>query len=129
MNSDALETLHQHLLAALNPAPEETRRLFHGRGRCWAGLEHVTVDWLQGMVLVCLFREPNVAELEMLKRMLMALTASPAWQQSQAHTLLLQHRYLPESTTEFLLGQERDEWLISENGLRFKLDIGKKQNN
>src|SRR5690606_5890663 len=43
--------------------------------------------------------------------------------------VLLQHRYLPESTTEFLLGQERDEWLISENGLRVKLDIGKKQNN
>lgn len=129
MNSDAIETLRQHLLAALNPAPEETRRLFHGRGRCWAGLEHVTADWLQGIVLVCLFREPEAAELEALKRMLMTLTESPAWQQSQAHTLLLQHRYLPESTTEFLLGEERDEWQISENGLHFKLDIGKKQNN
>ena len=128
MNSDAIETLHQHLLAALNPAPEETRRLFHGRGRCWAGLEHVTADWLQGIVLVCLFREPEADELEALKRMLMALTTSPAWQQSRAHTLLLQHRYLPESTTEFLLGEERDEWLISENGLRFKLDIGRNQN-
>ena len=41
---------------------------------------------------------------------------------------MLQHRYLPDSATQWLLGEERDEWLISENGLRFKLDLGKKQN-
>nr|MDE5283068.1 hypothetical protein [Pseudomonas aeruginosa] len=35
MNREALDTLLQHLLAALSPAPAETRRLFHGRGRCW----------------------------------------------------------------------------------------------
>ena len=129
MNCEAIETLRQHVLGALNPAPAETRRLFHGRGRCWAGLEHVTVDWLQGVLLVSLFREPPAAEREALKHMLLELAESPAWRQSQAHTLLVQHRYLPDSPTEFLLGEARDEWLISEDGLRFKLDIGRKQNN
>ena len=48
----ALATLNQHLLTALAAAPGETRRLFHGRGRCWPGLEQLTVDWLQGVVPV-----------------------------------------------------------------------------
>lgn len=128
MNTAAIASLHQHLLAALHPAPTETRRLFHGRGRCYPGLEHLTVDWLQGVLLVALFRQPSDAELAALKQMLMTFTQTANWQHSQAHSLLLQHRYLLESTTEWLLGEVVDECLISENGLRYKLDLGQKQN-
>ena len=64
MNPEGLTTLHDDLLTALATAPAETRRLFHGRGRCWPGLEQVTVDWLQGVVLVSLFKEPEAAQLE-----------------------------------------------------------------
>ncbi|MGH8435320.1 MAG: class I SAM-dependent methyltransferase, partial [Pseudomonas sp.] len=129
MNSEAIGTLQQHLISALSPAPDEVRRLFHGRGQRWLGLEQVTVDWLQGVLLVSLFMEPSEPELVALKEMLRALTESPAWLDSQAHSLLLQHRYLQDSTTECLLGDVVDEWLVTENGLRFKLDLGKKQNN
>ncbi len=129
MHADALAILQQHLLRGLDPAPSETRRLFHGRGRCWQGLEQITVDWLQGVVLVALFREPAAADRAALQRMLLALSESLAWRRSRAHTLLLQHRYLPDSPTELLLGEPLDEWLIDENGLRYKLDLGRKQNN
>lgn len=129
MHPDALATLQQHLIQALAPVPDETRRLFHGRGRCWAGLEHVTVDWLQGVVLVSLFREPAEDDLEGLLQMLSTLTEEPAWKASGAHSLLLQHRYLPDSRIQQLLGEPVEEWLISENGLRYKLDLGLKQNN
>jgi len=128
MNADALNTLHAHLLAALAPAPAETRRLFHGRGRRWPGLEQLTVDWMQGVVLVSLFKEPAVDDLDALKRVLTALTQTTAWQASQAHTLLLQHRYLPDSHTETLLGEIPDEWTLTEGGLRYRVDFGKKQN-
>ena len=128
MNSEALATLKQHLLHALDTAPNETRRLFHGRGRMWPGLEQLTADWLQGVLLVSLFREPEPTELQALTVLLEELTHSAQWQRSQAHTLLLQHRYLPESPTQWLLGEQVEEWLISENGLRFKVDLGKKQN-
>ena len=70
MNPDALATLHAHLLDALATPPDETRRLFHGRGRCWPGLEQLTVDWLQGVILVALFKEPEPAQLEALKQLL-----------------------------------------------------------
>ncbi|EIK53413.1 methyltransferase [Stutzerimonas stutzeri TS44] len=129
MHDDALAMLHQQLLRGLDPAPDETRRLFHGRGRCWPGLEHVTVDWLQGVLLVALFREPQAAQLEALRQMLRTLSEAPAWQRSQAQALLVQHRYLPDSPTEALLGELPAEWGISENGLRYKLDLGRKQNN
>jgi 23S rRNA (cytosine1962-C5)-methyltransferase len=128
MNADALNMLNEHLLAALAPAPAETRRLFHGRGRRWSGLEQLTVDWMQDVVLVSLFKEPVADELDALKRLLMALIQTPVWKDSQAHTLLLQHRYRPDSHTETLLGTMPDEWTLVEGGLRYLVDFGKKQN-
>ncbi|MGF6097406.1 class I SAM-dependent methyltransferase [Pseudomonas sp. 18175] len=120
MNPDALATLHAHLLTALATPPSETRRLFHGRGRCWPGLEQLTVDWLQGVLLVALFKEPEPAQLDALKQLLHT--------QFSAYTVALQHRYLPQSTTEWLVGNPVDELTITEGGLRYLIDLGKKQN-
>ncbi len=129
MNPQALSTLHAHLLDALANPPQETRRLFHGRGRCWPGLEQVTVDWLQGLVLVSLFKEPAPAQLDDLQQRLQDLTRSDAWDHSGARALLLQHRYLPLSPTEWLLGEAVEEWTLVEGGLKYRIDLGRKQNN
>ena len=129
MNSEALSTLHQHLLTALETAPTETRRLFHGRGRCWPGLEQLTVDWLQGVVLVSLFKAPDADELQALKQLLLTLSQSSVWQASGAHTLVMQHRYTLNSDTEWLVGEAIDEWTLTEGGLRYRVDLGRKQNN
>ena len=120
MTPDVLATLHAHLRTALAAPPTETRRLFHGRGRCWPGLEQLTVDWLQGVMLVSLFKEPDAEQLEALKHMLK--------QQFGVYTVALQHRYLPQSTTEWLVGEAVDELTITEGGLRYLIDLGKKQN-
>ncbi|MGN8275729.1 class I SAM-dependent methyltransferase [Pseudomonas sp. SMV71] len=129
MNPQALQTLQTHLLTALASPPQETRRLFHGRGRCWPGLEQITVDWLQGIVLVSLFKEPEQAQLDDLLATLLALGASSAWKNSGAHALAVQHRYLPQSLTQWLVGEPIDEWTLTEGGLRYRIDLGKKQNN
>jgi 23S rRNA (cytosine1962-C5)-methyltransferase len=128
MTPEALDILHQHLLTSLQNVPGETRRLFHGRGRMWPGLEQLTVDWMQGVVLVSLFREPQAAELEQLTRLLLDLSASAPWRDSQAHSLLLQHRYTPDSTTQWLVGEHIEHWQISEGALQYQIDLGKKQN-
>jgi 23S rRNA (cytosine1962-C5)-methyltransferase len=128
MNPDALAVLQHHVLTALAHPPAETRRLFHGRGRRWPGLEQITVDWMQGVVLVSLFKAPAESELQALNVLLMQLTESASWKASGAHTLLLQHRYLPDSTTEWLVGEHLDEWTLTEGGLRYLVDFGKKQN-
>ncbi|MGY2291668.1 class I SAM-dependent methyltransferase [Pseudomonas sp. SDO528_S397] len=124
MTPDALATLHAHLLTALEAAPDETRRLFHGRGRCWPGLEQITVDWLQGVVLVALFKAPEAAQLEALERLLQQID----WARYRVHSVALQHRYLPQSTTHWLHGEAVDELTITEGGLRYLIDLGKKQN-
>lgn len=128
MSSTAYTTLQQHLSQALASPPGETRRLFHGRGRLWPGLEQITVDWLQGIVLVALFREPESADLTALRQMLLEFTQTPVWQASSAHTLLLQHRYRQQDSAEWLLGEAVEHWQITENGLRYLLDLGSKQN-
>lgn len=128
MTPDAFATLQQHLNLALQDLPDETRRLLHGRGQRWPGLEQVTVDWLQGVVLVSLFREPQAAHLDTLKALLLEWAAQPAWAQAGGQALLLQHRYLSGSPTECLLGEVVSPWTIEEHGLRFQLDLGRSQN-
>ena len=129
MTPNALATLEQCLLDALASPPDETRRLLHGRGRRWPGLEQLTVDWLEGVLLVALFREPPAEELEALRAVLTRVGESAPWQHSGARHLLLQLRYLPNSPTEFLLGEPLDGWQIHEDGLAYQLDLGRKQNN
>ena len=129
MTPEALTTLHLHLLTALQTAPSETRRLFHGRGRCWPGLEQLTVDWLQGVVLVSLFKEPEAEPLDALKQLLLSIAQSPEWRASGAHTLVLQHRYTLQSDTEWLVGEAIDECTLTEGGLSYRVDLGRKQNN
>lgn len=129
MEPSALINLEQHLMAELATPPNEVRRLFHGRGRCWPGLEQLTVDWLSGQVLVSLFKEPSEEFLAQLHHLLENLLGTPVWQQSGATSLLLQHRDRQGSPMELLWGESREYQDVVENGLTFKLDLGRKQNN
>jgi 23S rRNA (cytosine1962-C5)-methyltransferase len=126
MTPDALSTLQHQLHHALTELPSETRRIVHGRGQRFPGLEQVTVDWLQGVWLVSLFRAPDA--LAALQEMLLAWAGTPAWKNAGSHTLLLQHRYLPASPTECLVGEVASPWIIEENRLRYQLDLGRSQN-
>ncbi|RRW59944.1 methyltransferase [Pseudomonas fulva] len=121
-----IAALEQHLLAALNPASAETRRLFHGRGRCWPGLEQITVDWLQGVLSVALFREPPEGRLAELEAMLLRLSHLEQW---TGQAILLQHRYLPDSPGQWLVGEPCQQREVIEDGLTYLLDLGVRQNN
>lgn len=124
----AIDRLYRHLLQAIDPPPAEARRLFHGRGRCWPGLEQITADWLQDVLLVSLFKEPAATELQHLRQCLLQLTDTPVWLSGTAKALLLQHRYRRENSSEWLWGTPVEQLVIEENGLRFLLDLGNKQN-
>lgn len=128
MTPDALAILKQHLTDALRNPPNELRRLFHGRGRRWPGLEQITVDWLQGVLLVALFREPAADELAALKELLMTLTQSAEARAAGLDGLLLQHRYRADSGVEWLLGEPQGQRQVCEDGLQYLLDLGRNQN-
>ncbi|KPA52417.1 methyltransferase [Photobacterium leiognathi subsp. mandapamensis] len=129
MEISALPTLEAHLVAALSTPPTEVRRLFHGRGRCWQGLEQITVDWLQGQVLVSLFKEPSAEFLTELTTLLNKLTETAEWQHSGARSLLLQHRDRLGSPMDVIWGETSEYQDVIESGLVYKLDLGRKQNN
>ncbi|MGR5326867.1 class I SAM-dependent methyltransferase [Photobacterium damselae] len=129
METSALPSLEAHLLSSLATPPSEVRRLFHGRGRCWQGLEQITVDYLQGQVLVSLFKEPEPEFLQGLYAMLENLVSQPQWQQSGATSLLLQHRDRQGSSLEVIWGDLREYQDVIESGLTYKLDLGRNQNN
>jgi 23S rRNA (cytosine1962-C5)-methyltransferase len=76
------------------------------------------------VLLVSLFREPTADELAALDAMLRGLGETPAWRASGAEALLLQHRYLPDSAMQALLGEVPEERVVSENGLRYLLTWG-----
>ncbi|REG83255.1 class I SAM-dependent methyltransferase [Marinomonas pollencensis] len=128
MQSASLPLLSHHTLTSLSKITTETRRLFHGRGRCFEGLEHITVDWLQGQVLVSLFKQPTDEFLLALKETLKHWPDTEQWQSSECTSLLLQYRYQQSSQIECLWGKHQTQQLIIENGLTYKLDLERNQN-
>lgn len=128
MDTNAISTLTEHVILKLDQQPKGALRLFHGRGKCFAGLEHITVDWLEGQVLVSLFKEPSSDELDNLNKEIINWTLKSEWTTSAAQSLLLQHRSRERSPTECLWGNYQEHQIVSEEGLLFQLDLGKNQN-
>ncbi len=128
MDVTALPELYGHLNNVLSEYPKEARRLFHGRGRCWPGLEQLTVDWLNGQLLVSLFRDQEESFQTALKQMLVELSQSELWLKLEANSIILHHRDREGSPVEIIWGELSDTQQIIENGLKYQLDLGRKQN-
>ncbi|MRI32485.1 methyltransferase [Endozoicomonas sp. OPT23] len=129
MDAIALPVLYRHLLDLISESPNEARRLFHGRGRCWPGLEQLTVDWLNGQLLVSLFKDQEEPFHTALKQMLLDLAGSEQWLKLNASSILLHHRDREASPVEVVWGELKDTQQIIENDLKYQLDLGRKQNN
>lgn len=128
MDSAALASLSLCLRQALAAPPAEARRLLHGRGRRWPGLEQLTVDWLEGIVQVTLFKAPRPEAFEALIECLRDLLAEPAWATSGARGLLVQQRYLDGSPSLWLVGQAQGPRHVHEHGLKYWIEPGRAQN-
>ncbi|MGI9894154.1 class I SAM-dependent methyltransferase [Vibrio natriegens] len=128
MQASQLSLFFQHLENELAQAPNEIRRLFHGRGRRFEGLEQITCDWLQGQLIINLFKEVDDAFLAELKSGLNALAESDLWASKQGRTMVLQHRYADGAPSEVLVGELDARPVVEESGLKYQLDIGRNQN-
>ncbi|MBA5762614.1 class I SAM-dependent methyltransferase [Vibrio sp. 404] len=128
MQSNQIPVFLNHVEQQLQTVPDEVRRLFHGRGRCWQGLDQLTCDWLQGQLIVNLFKSVDEEFLAQLKSGLLALSTSKVWQERQGRTILLQHRYADGAPSEVLLGELDTRPVVEELGLKYQLDIGRNQN-
>ncbi|CCN70088.1 class I SAM-dependent methyltransferase [Vibrio nigripulchritudo] len=128
MNKQALDLLWVELDSALSNVPDEIRRLFHGRGRCWEGLEQLTVDWLQGQLVVNLFKPVDEEFLTHLKSGLITFSQSDTAKSRGLSTILLQHRYQDGAPFESILGEPNLRPVVIESGLKYQLELGKNQN-
>lgn len=109
---------------SLPQTPEEqlqAQRLFHGRGKAYDGLHHVTVDWLPPIALITLFApEPN-EEVEKLADKLLELLPT-------CESVQLQHRYKSHGPIDVIRGEEIQTLAIQEDDLKFHISLGKARN-
>jgi 23S rRNA (cytosine1962-C5)-methyltransferase len=118
-----LQQLHVLCQSATAESPQlDSRRIFHGRGRCYPGLEFVCVDFFQPVLLITLYSEPLGNWLEEFVASAQSLF-SPG-----ISVVLAQHRYQQGAPTEVIWGEMPAEVYARRGNLRFLLPIAQQQN-
>lgn len=97
------------------------RRIFHGRGQLYPGLEHICIDWFKPVVLITAYSE--IADPSSL---LEAILAADRFKLIKS--VVLQKRYEKGAPVELLLGDELLQPVVKEAGLRFEVHPGAQQN-
>jgi 23S rRNA (cytosine1962-C5)-methyltransferase len=104
------------------PCSSEARRLFHGRGQCFAGYDDLVIDYFPPVVMVTLHRPRPQAWLDQLTRFLDETLPD------KFLTVLLQERFLTNRPSRLLQGMLPVTLDALENGLSFRLRLGEAQN-
>ncbi len=128
MNINNLPQFFTHLEQQLSDVPNETRRLFHGRGQSWEGLEQLTADWLQGQLIISLYKQSEPEFIDSLQQGLVTLTTTSAWQGKQGTAIAIQFRYQDGAPMQVIFGELDQTPVVEENGLKYQLKLGRNQN-
>ncbi len=115
-----MQVIIQEIVKRL-PLGEESRRLFHGRGHCFAGYDDLLIDWFQPVVLVMLYRQREEVWLQQLLESLRRQIPAAA-------AIVLQERFLPNAPSRLLWGTMPDQVEAVEAGLRYRLRLTEAQN-
>ncbi len=99
----------------------ESRRLFHGRGHAYQGLEHVCIDWLPPVALITLYQEESQQWLDELAEQLQANLAS-------CKSVQVQYRCRDKAPFQLLRGEDIQHVTALEHGLKYQLKLGHSQN-
>ena len=100
---------------------EQSRRLFHGRGHAYEGLEHISIDWLPPVALITLYKEEDKNNLHALAELLKKNLPD-------CRSVQVQYRCRHMSPFEILWGEELTDQVIEESGLKYQLRLGTTQN-
>jgi 23S rRNA (cytosine1962-C5)-methyltransferase len=101
---------------------DESRRLFHGRGRVFPGLEPVTIDWFEPVAFVVLYDDTAEPWLGALAEELRDIF------RDRLAAVVVQRRYLTDAPSELLYGALPEKVYAREAGLRYELRLGEAQN-
>lgn len=112
-----------NLLAGLEQGNSfDSHRVLHGRGRCFPGLEFLTVDFYEPVLLFVLYKEPPADFLELVMAFLRDKLSS------SLSCVLLQYRYLPSAPSDVLLGEMPEQVFAKRGLLTFNLHLNAQQN-
>jgi 23S rRNA (cytosine1962-C5)-methyltransferase len=100
----------------------DSYRLFHGRGRTFPGLEFVTVDFFQPVILITLFFEPPAQWLDELVAQMRPLFISTT------SVLVVQRRYMPNAPSEIVWGELPASIYARRGSSLFNLHLAQQQN-
>jgi len=99
----------------------EARRVLHGRGLLFSGLEQLSVDWYPPVLYVAAYKElEDESGLEEFAR--------SVDRQQQIKSLVLQKRYEKNSPAQDLIGNELHNTIVREGELFFEVRPGIQQN-
>ncbi|NOH71269.1 methyltransferase domain-containing protein [Vibrio pectenicida] len=128
MDASQITTFFSHIRHELSNVPNEIRRLFHGRGRVYSGLEQLTCDWVDNQLLINIFKPVDNPFIEELKNGLHSLSQTELWRDKGVTCAAIQYRYLDGSPLEIVVGELNDRPIVVESGINYQLNIGRNQN-
>ncbi len=100
----------------------EAQRLFHGRGKCHPGFEHLVIDLLPPVVVIAIYRPADDGW----------LAALAGWLHRRipgCEAVVLQRRFEASGPMTALIGElPQKPFSIVENGLRFQVRLGRNRN-
>ena len=109
------------LSSFLTTVQPESRRVFHGRGHCYPGFEHICVDWFSPVMLISIWQPIDDAEQ-------ISAHIRSADIHNQVQAIVLQHRYENQSPAECLFGATPDKVTVRAQGMQFEVRPGRRQN-
>ena len=99
----------------------EPRRIFHGRGHRFEGLEHINLDWYPPVVLITGYKP--IENLDGLVDLIVTEDVK-----DQIKSIVCQKRSSKGASSKNLWGPEMPEIVVVENGLKYEVHPGVRQN-
>ncbi len=93
----------------------EAARIFHGRGRCYQGLEQINIEIL-GNILSLIVYKPIESETTIIEQMKGFVDAN-----DRLSSFVVQRRYIMESPWQWVIGEPQSDLWIKENNLSYLL--------
>lgn len=127
-NINLIDQLEKHLESKADILKrKDTRRLFHGRGQCFAGLEWLVIDFYGPVLWLSCFSEPPEGFLEALKVRLQEYVQS-----HQVLAMGVSHRYQQGAPSEWLYQHDsfdpQEQLFARRAELKFLVQLGGRQN-
>ena len=99
----------------------ECQRLFHGRGKFYKDFEHLSIDWYPPVIVITLYKPEEDDHVRLWANALKE-------QLPECRSIFVQYRFQHKAPSELLWGEALDKTIVSENGLKYHIELGRAQN-